>query len=153
MRYNRLKVLLSGLLILATVTIGCAKQPPVVSHGGPVIDYVSLVDNLRAKGAAVVPAGEVSQDFLSVTGNAITVNGENVQVFEYSDARIANSEADTISPDGSQITTKDGRVVMVDWIAPPHWYKKEKLIVLYVGDDAGVISLLTEVLGKQFAGG
>ena len=30
---------------------------PIVSHGGPVKDYVSLVDNLRAAGATVDPAG------------------------------------------------------------------------------------------------
>ena len=45
--------------------------PPVVSHGGPVTDYVSLFDNLRAAGTSVVPAGDVSQPFFSVTGNAI----------------------------------------------------------------------------------
>ena len=37
---------------------------PIVSHGGPVKDYVSLVDNLRAAGATVDPAGTESADFL-----------------------------------------------------------------------------------------
>jgi hypothetical protein len=38
---------------------------PIVSHGGPVNDYVSLVDNLRVAGAAFDPAGNVSQPFFA----------------------------------------------------------------------------------------
>ncbi len=41
---------------------------------------------------------------------------------------------------------------MVGWVAPPHFYKKEKLIVLYVGDDNNVLDILEGVLGTQFAG-
>ena len=43
---------------------------PIVSHGGPVDDYVSLVDNLRAAGATVDPAGTVSQPFFAPQGQA-----------------------------------------------------------------------------------
>ena len=131
-------------------SIGCAGQqppPPPPSHGGPVTDYVSLIDNLRAAGATVEPAGEVSQPFFSVKGNAITVNGENVQVFEYADAATADTEAALVSPDGSSVGT-----TMISWVAAPHFYKTGRLIVLYVGDDTAVINVLEDVLGAQFAG-
>ena len=122
--------------------------PSIVSHGGPVTDFVSLVDNLRAAGATVEPAGEVSQPFFSVEGQVITVNGEDVQVFEYADAASADVEAALVSPDGSSVGT-----TMVLWIATPHFYQTGQLIVLYVGDSAAVIDALEEVLGPQFAGG
>ncbi len=124
-----------------------AAPPPVVSHGGPVTDYVSLFDNLRAAGASVVPAGDISQPFFSVTGNAITVDGENVQVFEYADTEQAEAQAALVSPDGSSIGT-----TMASWIAPPHFYQAGKIIVLYVGDDTTLINLLESVMGPQFAG-
>ncbi len=124
-----------------------APTPPIVSHGGPVTDYVSLFDNLRAAGATVEPAGEILQPFFSVEGNAITVDGENVQVFEYADAPTADAEAGLVSPDGSSIGTS-----MVSWVATPHFYKTGKLIVLYVGDNTDVISILGDLLGPQFAG-
>ncbi len=124
-----------------------APTPPVVSHGGPVTDYISLFDNLRAAGATVEPAGEISQPFFSVKGNAITVDGENVQVFEYADTTTADAEAALVSPDGSSIGT-----TMVSWVATPHFYKTGKLIVLYVGDNTGVISVLEDLLNPQFAG-
>lgn len=41
---------------------------------------------------------------------------------------------------------------MVDWIAPPHFYKKGQLIVLYAGVNISVIHILEASLGSQFAG-
>ena len=42
---------------------------------------------------------------------------------------------------------------MVGWLAPPHFYKAGKVIVIYVGRDSGVMSVLQEAMGSQFAGG
>ncbi len=154
---KRYLALISIIFMLIAWSTGCAGQqppapppsppPPVVSHGGPVTDYVSLFDNLRAAGATVEPAGDISQPFFSVKGNAITVNGENVQVFEYADAATADTEAALVSPDGSSVGT-----TMISWVAAPHFYKTGRLIVLYVGDDTAVINVLEDVLGAQFAG-
>jgi hypothetical protein len=136
------------ILLLTTLGVGCAgKESPPVSHGGPVTDYVSLIDNLRKEGANVEPAGEVNQPFFSAIGQTIIVNGENVQVFEYSDEVAADTEASLVSPDSSSIGTS-----MVGWIAAPHFYKAGKIIVIYVGENREVISLLETVLGPQFAG-
>ncbi len=122
---------------------------PIVSHGGPTSDYVSLIDNLRAAGATVEPAGEVvNQPFFSVTGNIITVNGGDVQVFEYADAAAADTEAALVSPDGYSVGLS-----MISWVATPHFYQADRLIVLYVGDSTDVINVLEAELGQQFAGG
>lgn len=134
-----------GVLLLLGVA-GCGESPPT-SHGGPVKDYVSLIDHLRAAGANVVPQGSVTQPFFSVTGQVITVNGERVQVYEYANDDAASAEASRISPDGGTVGN-----AMVDWTAPPHFYKESKLIVLYVGTSASVIQLLETALGPQFAG-
>lgn len=151
MRFNRFIVLLSVVLLLATVASGCTSQPTVISHGGPVRDYVSLVDNLRAKGAIVEPGEEFSDELFSVPGRNISVDGENVSVYGYADAGSTDAEAANISPDGGTITRGD-MIGYVDWVAAPHFYKTERLIVLYVGENAGVKNLLTELLGRQFAG-
>ncbi len=144
---SRLFLIAFLLLVVAWVT-GCgAKSPPTVTHGGAVTDYISLIDNLRAAGASVEPAGEVMQPFFSVKGQSITVNGGNVQVFEYADVAAADTEAALVSPDGSSIGTS-----MPAWVATPHFYKTGRLIVLYVGDDTAVINVLETVLGQQFAG-
>jgi len=118
-----------------------------VSHGGPAVDYVSLIDNLRANNATVIPEGEIEQPFFSVTGFSIQVNGASVQVFEYNSAEDAEADASLVSPDGSSIGTS-----MPFWVDDPHFYYKEKIIVLYVGDEPAIEELLESVLGIQFAG-
>jgi hypothetical protein len=108
---------------------------------------VSLVDNLRAAGASADPAGVVSQPFFAPQGQVLTVNGEDIQSFEFGSAEEANAVAETVSADGSSIGTS-----MVGWIAPPHYYKAGKLIAIYVGSDGDVINALQEAMGSQFAG-
>ena len=39
-----------------------------------------------------------------------------------------------------------------DWPAPPHYYKKGRVIVRYLGDSMAVLEVLEAVLGLQFAG-
>lgn len=117
------------------------------SHGGPAADYVSLIDNLRAAGATVEPAGDVEQPFFAVPGRLIRVNGGDVQVFEYADMAADDADLARIGPDGSIIGT-----VSILWVAPPHLYRAERLIVLYVGSDPAVTGALEAVLGPQIAG-
>ena len=140
-----------ALIALGAVAINTALEQAnmtdVTSHGGPVTDYVSLIDNLRATGATVEPSGKISQPFFFVEGQVISINGVEVQVFEYADIAVADAEANLVSHDGSSIGTS-----MVNWVATPHFYKTGKLIMLYVGDNMTVISTLETVLGPQFAG-
>jgi len=146
MKHN---VFLSAALLLAAVAItACGPQAAAdISHGGPVTDYVSLVDNLRAKGTTVEPEGDVSQPFFSVKGNGIQVNDQDVQVFEFADEAAAAADAELVSPGGSSVGT-----TMVSWVGSPHFYRQGRLIVLYVGDDTSTLDLLKELLGSQFAG-
>ena len=124
------------------------QTPVAASHGGPVTDYVSLIDNLRAEGATVESVGEIEQAFFSVAGQSINVNGANVQVFEYADATATGADAALVAPDGGSIGT-----TMVTWVAAPHFYKTGMIIVLYVGTDTAITDLLEKVIGPQFAGG
>ena len=111
-------------------------------------DYVSLIDNLRDVGATVDLAGKVSQPFFSPQGQVITVNGQDVRVFEYSNVTAARAETELVSPDGSSVGTS-----MMMWVDTPHFYQSGKVIVLYVGPEIDVINILDRVLGSQFAGG
>ena len=113
----------------------------------PVMDYAGLIKSLRAAGAPVERRGGVDQPFFSVNGKMLKIHGEDVQVFEYSDTTAAEAEATLVSPSGSGVgTTK------IHWVGPPHFFRKGRLIVLYVGDNGKVLKALEAVLGLQFAG-
>ena len=113
----------------------------------PPMSLARLEDGLRNAGAEVEAGGDINQPFFSVTGQVLTVNGTDIQVFQFSSPSDAQTEADKVGPDGSPIGTSK-----VGWVAPPHFYSSGTLIVLYVGDDAGLQTLLENTLGGQFAG-
>ena len=87
----------------------------------------------------------------------LTVNGEDIQAFEFGSAEEADAAAGGVSATGSSIVTTmaDGTRMasMITWVAPPHFYKAGKLIVIYVGSDNDVIDALQDAMGPQFAGG
>lgn len=146
----------------ATTTTTTVPSPPpeappvvppgsVVSHGGPVRDHVSLVDNLRSRGLTVVPVAPVAQPFLRGDGTVLDISGSGIaptqlQSFQYESAQAAAADAATFGPDGNP------RGAVVGWVAPPHLYLKERVLVIYVGADQAVTGLLTQLLGPQFSG-
>ncbi|MDQ3260220.1 MAG: hypothetical protein M3Q00_05450 [Pseudomonadota bacterium] len=144
----------SLLSVVAAAPTGCAGKLSV-SHqaqqvelpAGGATDYASLIDDLRTAGVSVEPDGTVDQPFFSVKGRMIKIGGEDVQVFQYSHAAAADAQAALVSTDGSAVGTSK-----LHWVGSPHFYKKGKLLVLYLGDDDKVLKALDAVLARQFAG-
>jgi hypothetical protein len=140
------------LLVAALLLTACG--PAAQSHGGPVQDQVSLIDALRGKNLTVDISGTVSQPFLSPqSGTTVRLSGgdlaapADLQLFEYGSASAASGDARQISPDGSGTAT-----TRISWIAPPHFFLKGRVLVLYVGNDPAVLKVLKSVLGSQVAG-
>ncbi len=141
------------LFALSVLLLTACGTPPQ-SHGGPVRDQVSLIDALRSKNLTVDLSGTVSQPFLSpqsgttvrLSGGALTT-AVDLQLFEYGSASAASADAKRIGPDGSGTAT-----TKISWLAPPHFFLRGRVMVLYVGSDSAVLSLLQSLLGPQFAG-
>ncbi|HEX5838346.1 MAG TPA: hypothetical protein VFY26_10995 [Anaerolineales bacterium] len=146
------KTILLTMLLLTAVSAGCAAQgvsgaPVDTTPGGEVEELEGLVEALQAEGADVELGDAIEQPFLSVPGQIIKVDGADVQVFEYASTEDLGLEASQVSEDGSSIGTS-----MVSWMAPPHFYRTGRLLVLYIGEDQEVIDLLESAVGPQFAG-
>ena len=77
----------------------------------------------------------------------ININGEALQVFEYATPARANTDARQVSADGTTIGTSKPT-----WMASPHFFKRGKMIVLYIGENQTVSDVLRTTLGNQFAG-
>jgi hypothetical protein len=112
------------------------------------IDYAGFVRSLRAENTTIEPQGEVEQPFFSVTGKVIALYGDRVQIFEYPGSAEAGAQAALVSPDGMTVGTAKPH-----WLGTPHFYRKDRLLVLYLGDDEKVLKALEARLGRQFAGG
>lgn len=165
----RSTIRLGTVFLLAAILTGCAAggapvgAPGVTgqassagqatsSHGGPVRDQVDLIDNLRGRGVKAEPSGTAEQPFLATAGTRLRLSGDGlngpatIESYEYDGAAQANADAATIESDGNPRTSR------ITWMAPPHFYRSERLIVLYVGADPAVTKLLAGLLGPQFAG-
>jgi len=142
------------LVLIALLLTACGTVQGPQSHGGPVQDQISLIDALRSKNLTVDISGGVSQPFLSPqSGTTVRLSGgplttvADLQIFEYGSASAASADAHQIRADGSGNAT-----TIVDWVAPPHFYLKGRVLVIYVGSDPAVLFLLQSLMGAQFAG-
>ena len=141
-------------------TIAQSEQAQIGSpDGSESSDYglKSLMDDLGSAGATVEElTGPLSRHGFSVGGRRIAVNGETIHGYVFADASTADTEAAFVSPDGWTISVPLERGVIREtineWLGPPHFYKKGRLIVVYIGDNTAVIDALEGVLGPQFAG-
>jgi hypothetical protein len=106
-----------------------------------------LIERLRAGREKVRRKGRVEQPFFSVKGQIITLGHQDVQIFQYRSVKAAELDARKVSSTGSSAGTS-----MPMWIAPPHFFKSGRLIVLYVGEESSVLKALETALGPQFAG-
>jgi uncharacterized protein YceK len=141
------------LFAFALMMSGCGNistpiSPTESTEPAVVEDQADLVATLQASGATVETVEPVTQAFFSPQGSIIKVNAADVQLFEYESVGAMEAEASQVAPDGGSIGTS-----MVTWMDTPHFYKAGRLIVLYVGSDASLLSLLENALGPQFAGG
>jgi hypothetical protein len=153
MSKKKLAGILGGCIVVVIVIVAIATLSP--KPPDQVTDYSTLLHYLRDSGASIGEEGEIHEPFFDVEGRRVTVNGGAIQVFEYANAEVMESEASCVSPDGFSITKEKGDLwerCFVSWIGPPHFYKAGRIIVIYIGDDDSIISLLENALGTQFAG-
>ena len=138
------------LVACAAALAACAPVPTQSAQPcgrSAVTDHESLIRALHAAGAKVAQEQMLLQPFFDVEARILAVDGEGVQVFEYSDAATAAAQAARVSPDGSQIGTSKPL-----WVGPPHFYRKGRLLVLYLGEDTQTRERLACLLGPPFAG-
>jgi uncharacterized protein YceK len=148
------------LLFCLLALTGCG---PVVSHGGPARDHVSFVDNLRARGFAVEPMGQTRVTPLDVPGTGLAVSGDALRgraamlSFDYGDTdlgrdggRAAEEDAGQITQDIGSVRTVGGGVSLPS--GPAHFYRRERVIVMYIGADPEMLRVLVDLFGPQFAG-
>ena len=117
----------------------------------PVYDYESLIADL---GSAETEVHELA--IFSVGARDVAISGGTIKVYEFPDEQAANSQAGRVSLDGYTITVPLGgdlnKSVHSDWLEPPHYYKKGRVIVFYVGGDPAFAEMLESMLGPEFAG-
>src|SRR5512135_2257892 len=89
-----------GALLLAFLIAGGQPRPALAGvspAAGTIGGYADLLAALQTAGVTVTQGGDINQSFIPVKGHAITVNGADVQVFEFQDDAARQEVSDTIS--------------------------------------------------------
>ncbi len=146
------RVLVVTACLTASLSLACTDADPTGANELVLAELAPFVEALRARGFQVEITGEPPLQFLTGVSTVLRVDGERVEVFEYSDGASAASEASWFSADGSSIITDYGLAVSILWVATPHLFLKGALITLYVGDTEPLLAALVEILGPQVAG-
>lgn len=142
------RILTTLFLAASLAAAACSPKQPVAP--GTLTTIEGLLDALRGQQITVRAVEQLPRDshpYFSVPATVVEMNGETVSVFRYARTSDADREAATIAPNGGSIGTS-----MLSWMGPPHFYKKDALIVLYVGTSPTVTAALTAALGPQIAG-
>jgi hypothetical protein len=152
---------LLSLVVLLFIS-ACTSQYQTHGCDGPAGDHVMLVDRLRCSGLRVDIADRVTLPVLRPPGTTLLLSGgelssqAELRSFDYDDTDLgtdgrAVSEADArkFASDGSLVD----RAQSIYYQGTPHLFRRERVIVIYAGDDRAVTTVLTRLLGNQFAGG
>ncbi len=81
----------------------------------------------------------------------ILLNGERVDIYQFNTTFDATTAAGQMSADGSQQRTGPFSMAEIDWVAPPHFFRVNRVIAMYIGRSDAALIPLHQVMGAPFA--
>jgi hypothetical protein len=115
----------------------------------PTTGVEGLVADLQRAGAQIGRSTPFNGTPLSSEGVNVCVNHEEVSAYVYSSDQARESAAASIDRhDPWHIGS-----AVVEWLSPPTFWQRDRILVLYVGADLATTDLLVAVLGQPFAMG
>jgi hypothetical protein len=154
---NRKLHLIVAVALLALFVTACAPAAttPAPDPGAPgappvaeVTTYAEFVASLEQQGVAVEERGQVTQPFIDVTGQAVAVQGQEIQVFEFASEQAQRDTTATLGMIRDTIAQAMGRPA-----GQVHVWSNGRIIVLYAGQDTQTLSMLNRVVGTPVIGG
>ncbi len=137
--------------LAVTAAVGLLVAPTASQATPPGPTAAKIVTALRAKGLPMTPKGKLRQPFFEPPARLYANPEGGVQMWQFRDERRARAAAAGVSGDGSTVRS-GSKIRLMEWLAPPHWFRGKSVVVLYLGSDGPTLSALRNVLGAQFAG-
>lgn len=139
---------LHAIICAGVAAASCAAAPTQPKELRTIDALVGLLERQGATIARAERFPQSSHSYFSVAGEGLVVNGADVTVFAYPRVDRAVADAEKVSPTGSPIGQ-----TQISWMDTPHFYRRDQLVVLYVGHSADLLKVLEAVLGPPFAAG
>jgi|SRR3989344_7810231 len=110
-------------------------------------NYQTFFNKLAKYDSNIMVENDTREIFFKVPAKVIKIGEDKIQVYEYPSAEEMEKEASRISSEGYQVKN-----VIINWINPPHFYKKDKTLILYLGENRSIMGNLEKIVGKEFIG-
>ncbi len=123
-------------------TLKSATQVVVVDKG--VNSATTLANYLRTQGIELKINDVVITPNFGAPGLSTTANGGSLIIYDYYSSDKARADVNSIVKNFAALTGLNQM--------PIHYFKKNPLLVKYIGDDEDVLTSLEKILGPQFAG-
>jgi len=137
-----------GTAILAIVAWSCGTSEGSISPS-PQGGVEGLVTALSDASAPVREADRFDAAPLQAQGVLFCIGHEEVRAYVFPTAEARAAAAAAIDPhDPSHIGTS-----IVEWTGNPRFWQRDTILVLYLGSDLAVETLLTSLIGPPFARG
>lgn len=135
----------------ASAEPGASGTPPPVILGTPQPTIEPGAEGLVADLVAGGASAKLGSNFLAQPmpgeGVLVCVGNEPVQVYVLKDHEAALAAASVIDPDDLSMVGSS----IVEWAGRPRFWLRDRIVVLYVGDDAATDAALRSLLGRPFA--
>jgi hypothetical protein len=138
-----------------SVLIGCQSvqaptpSPAAMPSPTPASGAQGLVADLDAQGAEAKVGSAFMSEPIGGQGMTVCVDAETIQVYEFIDHEAALATTFKIDRDEPSHVGNG----IVEWNGRPRFWLRDRMIVLYLGEDAGVDAALHNLLGPPFAEG
>lgn len=130
-----------------------SEQVPISAVDASILDVEGLIAELRIARATVnrLPreAGGDGPPFFAGEASAICLNGRQVRLYEYPSR--ADRDRDSISITKEGQIERPGTLIIAEWVGPPHFFAGGRIIVLHLGEDQDILTLLTNILGPTLS--
>ena len=139
------KIVLILLLFISTISLfGCSKEISATT-------YNDLITSLEKADFNVITE-DVEKSILQGQRKWLTIKeNENISVYLYESNEKMEEDSSYIDEGGTSYDNGKS-ATKISWVSYPHFFKKDNIIVLYVGEDLEIINALKEIVGLQFAG-
>jgi len=121
-----------------------------------VMNYANFLELLETNGFTFEEIYINAPDWLSVGSRVIRIDNTYIAIYQYNSNEEMERDSTFISPGGSSIyhsiPTNEGYGVVteISWAYRPFWFKRDMIIVRYVGENETIINFLFQIFGDTF---
>ena len=142
--------LCTAILVVLVLVAGCSDKNDNATER-QLGDYDAFLVLLTENGFSYTEDKPDTDSFLSVTRRPIWIGDEIISIYEYESRNAMDADAAGIDSSGFSMSSQ-GRHTNVSWVSNPYFFKKDTLIINYVGENDDIIRFLSSNFGLPFAG-